>query len=120
MDGPVRDLVAWQKGKALCLRVYEITGRVTFPESERFGLISQMRRAAVSIPSNLAEGYGRGGAVFRNHVTISLGSLRELQTQMEISLDLGFISNEDWTSFCEISGEAGKVLWGLKTSLSRE
>ena len=79
-----RDLVAWQKGMNLAERTYAVTAG--FPDTEKFGLVSQMRRAAVSVPANIAEGFGRfRKAEFRRFLEIAIGSLFELQTLAELA-----------------------------------
>lgn len=84
------DLVAWQKSYKLVLTVYKLTRG--FPTDERFGLTSQVRRAAVSVPSNIAEGWGRGSrADYVRFVEIARGSIYELQTQMKLAADLEYI-----------------------------
>ena len=93
------DLQIWQKGMDLTMNIYEITK--FFPEVEKFGLVSQMRRAAVSIPSNIAEGYGRyNKKEFLNFLRIAKGSLCELDTQLIIAAKLEFISNECFDDLC--------------------
>ncbi len=88
-----KDLKVWIKGIELVKSIYEITN--LFPSNEQFGLTSQMRRAAVSIPSNIAEGCGRNSDKELIHfLYISLGSATELETQIIISKDLGFLENE--------------------------
>ena len=85
-----KDLKVWQKSYNLCLRVYRISA--TFPKEERYGLTSQIRRSAVSIPSKIAEGYGRKTtADYLRMLYISYGSICELETQILIAGDLGFI-----------------------------
>ena len=82
-----RDLVVWQKAMTLVSSVYQLTR--SFPDFERFGLTSQIQRAAVSIPSNIAEGQGRlATKEFRQFLGIARGSLKELETQLLISIDL--------------------------------
>lgn len=84
-----RDLEVWRKGVQLSLAVYRLTA--DFPDSERFGLTSQMRRCSVSIPSNIAEGHARlSTREYLRYLSISLGSLAELETQLHISSELGF------------------------------
>ena len=78
-----RDLVVWQKGMDLAVAVYKATEK--FPKSEMFGLTSQVRRAGVSIPSNVAEGKAIGGLSYPRHVKVALGSEAELQTQVELA-----------------------------------
>ena len=87
-------LLVWQEGMNIVELVYQITS--TFPSSEKFGLISQMQRCAVSIPSNIAEGAARGSdKEFARFLKIARGSLSELETQLLISERLGFITNAD-------------------------
>ncbi len=82
-----RDLNVWREGIALTVAVYELTGK--FPAHERFGLVSQMRRCAISVPSNIAEGHARlSTRDFLRHLSISLGSLAELETQIYLSQEL--------------------------------
>ena len=91
--GDFRKLEVWQKSQRLVSSVYRVTG--TFPAAERYGLSSQMRRAAVSISANLAEGCGRMGAVeLRRFVRISLGSLSELECELLLATDLQFLKSE--------------------------
>jgi len=84
-----QDLLVWQRGMALVKSVYSFSDR--FPEKERFGLTGQMRRCAVSVPSNIAEGWGRGkNKFFGSHLRIARGSLYELETQYLIAVELGY------------------------------
>lgn len=86
-----RDLIIWQKGIEFVKQIYLETAR--FPDSERYGLINQLRRAAVSVPSNIAEGQARQHTgEFRQFLFIALGSIAELETQIIISQRLGFLS----------------------------
>ena len=86
-----KDLVVWQKAYKLALEIYGITK--DFPRFETYGLVQQMRRAAVSLPSNIAEGYGRKHkAEYRQFLSIAYGSLSELETQYLLAIDLGYIS----------------------------
>ena len=90
-----RDLKVWQEAMVLAEWIYRVTAG--FPDSERYGLIAQMRRAAVSVPSNIAEGYGRKTPRQRHHfLENALGSLFELETQSELSSRLGFAGNTDF------------------------
>lgn len=92
---PHEKLDAWQLAKALAAQVYKMTSG--FPKEERFGLVDQMRRAAVSVMSNLAEGCGRMSARDQAHFSqIAFGSLLELEAQYQLSLDLGFLRNDDY------------------------
>ena len=97
------NLVAWQQAIALVKAVYTLSGR--FPRSETYGLISQMRRAAVSVPANLAEGVGRSGARDRiQFFVIARGSLTELDTYIVLAKELGYASDTS-----EIEGILDKV-----------
>jgi four helix bundle protein len=88
-----RDLMVWQKAMSLVTEVYAITGN--FPSSEMYGLTSQIRRSAVSVPSNIAEGYGRNSTGdYKRFLQIAVGSLFELQTQIEISFNLNYITKD--------------------------
>ncbi|WP_299441966.1 four helix bundle protein [uncultured Aquimarina sp.] len=86
-----KDLEIWKKSRVFCSSIYDITSR--FPETEKFGLTNQLRRAAVSIPSNIAEGSSRqSNKDFARYLQITLGSAYEIETQLLISLDLKFIN----------------------------
>lgn len=86
-----RDLIVWQKAHRLTLSVYKVTK--DFPSHEQYGLTSQMRRAAVSIASNIAEGFGRSSAKDKDHFYVmASASVRELQSQLSLASDLGYIS----------------------------
>ncbi len=109
-----RDLIAWQKAMDLVTHIYEITKK--FPDDERYGLVSQMRRCAVSIPSNIAEGQARNSkGQFLQFVGIARGSVAELTTQILISQRLGYLSEPDLT--IDKAGEVGRILSGLANSL---
>ncbi len=112
-----RDLIAWQKAMDLVEGVYRISKR--FPASERFGLLSQIRRAAVSIPSNIAEGQGRGATrEFGQFLKIAYGSLREVETQLMISQRLGYAEESDVNKLLDVSAEVGRLINGLMKSLT--
>ena len=90
-----------------------------FPKTELYGLTSQLRRAAVSIPANLAEGHCRRSTkAYANHVSIAIGSHGELETCVELSLRLGFLSVEERTRILGISDSVGRLLNGLHRALS--
>ena len=113
-----RDLVVWQKAMLLVESVYSLTRQ--FPEDEKFGLTSQIRRAAVSIPSNIAEGQGRyHTSDYIRFLTIARGSLHEVDTQFEIALRLGFLSPNDAQEVISLLHETGRLLNGLIQSLRR-
>ena len=113
-----RDLEVWQKSMRLAKRVYQITQK--FPSDERFGLTNQLCRAAVSVPSNLAEGHARfGSGEFSRFISITMGSVAEIETQILLSNDLGYITSEITQ---EVLGELdaiGKMLRGFAKSIQR-
>jgi four helix bundle protein len=113
-----RDLVAWQKSMTLAEVIYRETAG--FPKEERYGLTAQMRRAAVSIPSNIAEGQGRRSSdeEFARFLRIALGSSSELDTQLEVASRLGFISAASTGRVRPQLEEVGRVLSGLLRSKS--
>jgi four helix bundle protein len=112
-----RDLIAWQKSKALAKRIYMITGQM--PASERFGLTLQMRRAAVSIPSNIAEGYARQAtADYLRHLRIARGSLAELDTQVGLAIELEMMKRD--RELDELLLEEDRILQGLIRSIQRQ
>lgn len=93
-----KDLRIWQNGKNLTIEIYRLTDNL--PRNEEFGLISQMRRAAVSIPANIAEGFNRDQTKeFKRYLPIALGSCAELETFIEIVKDLNYISFEQFEDF---------------------
>lgn len=109
-----RDLIAWQKAMDLAKQIYRLT--TSMPDSERFGLTSQMRRAAVSIPSNIAEGYARQSLTdYLRFLRIARGSLAELETQLILSEQLALLQAP--TSLAELQRETDRVLQGLIRSL---
>ena len=107
-----RDLIVWQKSMDLVTLVYIKT--VQFPTDEKFGLISQIKRSAISIPSSIAEGYGRNYRKdYSRFLQIARGSLFENQTQLEIAVNLSFIKTEDLKEIKELSIEVEKMLNSL-------
>ena len=110
-----KDLVVWQKAMDLVVAVYKLTK--SFPTTELYGLTSQMQRAVVSIPSNIAEGQAlKQTQAYVRHLAIASGSLAELETQLEIANCLGYLSLESRLVF-EQAGEVGRMLVGLRRSL---
>ena len=107
-----KDLIVWQKSIMLCTMIYQVTEN--FPREEIYGLTSQMRRAAVSIPSNIAEGRGRGTKKdFAQFLRIALGSSAELQTQLEIAKNLRKTATLDYTNLDNILVEVIKMLHSM-------
>ncbi len=114
-----RDLMVWKKGLDLVETVYRLTR--DFPTEELYGLTSQMRRAAVSIPSNIAEGQGRAADTeFLRFLKIAYGSLRELETQAYIAERLEYITHDVCTAFIESTNELGRLLNGLMNTLKKD
>jgi four helix bundle protein len=115
--GGYKDLLVWQKGIALVKLVYELTR--TFPPDERFGLVSQMRRAAVSVPSNLAEGQARHTTgEFIQFVSHAEGSVAELDTQLIIAVELGYCSDDSASGAFALLNELRRMLNALRRKLS--
>lgn len=111
-----RDLVAWQRGMQLARTVYAWTA--TFPRDERFGLISQLRRAGASVPANIAEGFGTGSTKgFLRHLRIARGSLAEVDTLSELSEQA--LRNQRTPALLEAIDSAARPLQGLIASLER-
>src|SRR5216117_3249391 len=120
-SGPIRgyrDLIVWQDSMDLVVAIYRITA--TFPKDERFSLVSQLRRAAVSVPSNIAEGQGRSRTGdYLRHLSVAVGSLSEVETQVQIACRLDYITAEDQTRLLDSCTAIGKMLGGLIRSLRR-
>jgi four helix bundle protein len=111
-----QELIAWQKGIALVTEVYEATR--SFPRDEIYGLTSQLRRAAVSIPSNIAEGQGRASSgEFVQFLCHARGSLYEVETQVIVASNLKYLSQTQRDSLDEKISELGRILNGLITSI---
>ena len=109
-------LDVWQRAVAFAGKVYERTGE--FPDGERFGLVSQVRRAAVSVSSNIAEGSGRGtGKEFIRFLDIACGSLMEVVSQLQIAVNQKFLKMEDHQSLCADAEELARMLSGLRSSV---
>ena len=113
-----RDLDAWQLGMAFAELVYGLTN--AFPVEERFGLTSQLRRAAVSIPSHVAEGHQHPTRAYRHYVTIALGSQAECETQLELARRLRLAPEERIAPVIEFAARLGRVLHGLSRSLPKD
>ena len=111
-----RGLKVWQLSMTLVVEIYRITG--SFPRSEQFGLTSQLRRASVSIPSNIGEGKRRKKeAVFLDHLDIALGSQAEVEVQLEVAQRVGFLAARDYERVQAIAEEVGRMLNGLISSM---
>jgi four helix bundle protein len=111
-----RDLVAWQRAKDLSVAVYKATA--DFPKSEIYGLTAQIRRASVSVFSNIAEGQGRiSKGEFLQFLGHARGSLLELRSQLEVSVDLGFLSKEEFGRLDDTASHVQRLINGLIDSL---
>ena len=111
-----KDLIVWQKGIELVKNIYLLTN--TFPNSEQFGLVAQMRRCVISIPSNIAEGCGRNSDKELIHfLYVALGSSSELETQIIISVELNFSENEKATECLNLLNEIIKMITSLIKSI---
>ena len=111
-----RDLRAWKAAKALAIRCYQATNQ--FPKAEEYGLKSQIRRAAVSVPANIAEGSGRySDRDFVRFIRIARGSVSELETLIAIASDLGYLNAREARALQTNAGNVGKMLSGLARSL---
>ena len=107
-----RDLIAWQKAKAIALEIYRCTR--SFPREEMYGLTQQMRRAAVSVPSNIAEGKGRHShKELVQFLYLARGSLLELETQLSIAHELSYVNASVFRTIGDLLGEEGRILNGL-------
>jgi four helix bundle protein len=113
-----RDLTVWQKAMELAVTVYTTSEKL--PRSEVYGLTSQIRRAVVSIPSNIAEGKAIGGQSYRRHLKIAIGSESELQTQIELARRLKMLNDRDAQSVIEQTSEVGRMLAALLKALPRD
>ena len=120
MNAPVKaytDLIAWQKAIALVTEIYRITR--SFPKDEIYGLTAQLRRAAVSIPSNIAEGQGRlTSGEFKHFLGNARGSLFEVQSQIHVARNLDYLPADDANRLLEQSNEVGRIINGLLRSLN--
>ena len=104
-----KDLTVWQKSIELCEEVYRVTEK--FPKSELYGIVSQMRRCSISIPSNIAEGQRRGHkAEFVQFLRVSFGSGAELETQLVIALRVGYLQDQDFQKLNNLLEEIMKML----------
>jgi four helix bundle protein len=109
-------LVVWEKAVQLCTAIYLLTQK--FPREELYGLTNQLRRASVSIPSNIAEGYGRGTRdQYKQFLSIAFGSYMELQTQLTIAVRPGFLEPSEFEKVEMLASEVGKMLSAILNKL---
>ena len=109
------ELKVWQKAHKLVLGIYKLSK--SFPEEEKYGLVSQMRRSAVSINANIAEGYMKGKNEFLRYLEIARGSLEETKYYFILSNDLGYCDDPQINALSELADEVGRMLFHLKRSL---
>ncbi|CAN5841936.1 four helix bundle protein [soil metagenome] len=113
-----KDLLVWQRAMNLVTNVYNLIK--TFPKEEIYGLSGQLRRAIVSVPSNIAEGQGRDSVKeFIHYLSISYGSLMEVETQLQIAANLGYLKQVEVDKLLEQTAEVGRLLNGLSRSLRK-
>ena len=118
MGDSYRDLVAWRKAMNLVTEIYKTT--LTFPPYELYGLSNQLRRAAVSIPSNIAEGQARfSSKEFHHFLSLARGSLAEIETQLMVAQNLGYLRPEQNGVLLGEAAELGRILNGLIASIKR-
>ena len=122
MGGSMRtykDLMIWQKAMSFVTEIYTTTK--TFPRDEHWGLVSQIRRSSVSIPCNIAEGYGRNSTKdYTRFLRITMGSIYEIQTQLEISKNLEYLHNNTFENLYELSREIERMLSSLIKKIREE
>lgn len=113
-----RDLIVWQKAMMLAKLCYEVTR--TFPKSELFGMMSQIRRAAASVPANIAEGRCRSHVrEYLHHLSIARGSLAEVETHLILSKEVQLLDESNLRECLDLASEIGRMLAGLRASLER-
>jgi len=116
MGQSYHDLVAWQKAMDLVTDIYQATK--AFPIEERYGLVNQLRRAAVSVPSNIAEGQARFSAKeFCRFLSMARGSLVEIETQLQIAINLRYLTECQGANLLKAAAELGRILNGLLASI---
>ena len=112
------DLIVWQKSMELVTAIYQVSQK--FPKEEIFGLTSQIRRAAVSIPSNIAEGRGKSSVgEFQQFLYHARGSLAEVETQLLIAINLGYLTKEEVPHIMELIARVGRLLHGLLSAIKK-
>ncbi|MDD3645936.1 MAG: four helix bundle protein [Candidatus Gracilibacteria bacterium] len=112
MNGGYKNLLVWRKSIELSSKIYKIT--TGFPKEEIYGITNQIRRCSVSIPSNIAEGYGRNGeGEYKQFLGISRGSSNELETQLIIANNIGYLDNDSLEEILKLLSEIQKILYTL-------
>jgi len=113
-----KELIAYSKSYELVKDIYKITNK--FPKEELYGITTQIRRSAISVPSNIAEGYMRGHKEYIQFLKIALGSCAELETQLSLSKDLGFCSEADFRAAFDLNEEVLKLIKSYLNKLSEK
>ena len=112
-----KDLIVWRKSDELAIEVYKITKK--FPKDEIYGITSQLRRAALSIPTNIAEGYARkGDKELARFLGIAIGSMAETEYLLDFSMRLGYITEPEYIKIENLRREVGKLLWNFYKKVS--
>lgn len=113
------DLIAWQKARVLTKEVYELTRKQPFAND--FGLCGQIQRAVVSIMSNIAEGFERGGRVeFHQFLVVAKASCAEVRSILYVALDIGYINSEDFNKVNDLALEVGRIIGGMRASVQKQ
>lgn len=113
------DLIAWQKARVLTRMIYETTRKGPF--SKDFGLSNQVQRAAVSIMSNLAEGFDRGGrAEFHQFLSTAKASSAEVRSQLYVALDAGYLDQQEFTNLLKMANEVSRIVGGLRSAVKKQ
>ena len=113
------DLIAWQKARILTREIYDATKRDAF--SKDFALVNQIRRASVSIMSNIAEGFERGGRnEFHQFLVIAKASCAEVRSQLYIAYDVGYLPQQDFNRLMNLAREVSRIIGGLRASVDRQ
>ena len=116
-ESKYESLFAWQKSHELAIKIYKSTA--TFPKEEVFGITSQLRRASLSVPTNIAEGYARQNSnIFRNFLDIAYGSLVETKYLLKFSVEVGLLDQETAVELTSLAEETGAILWKLNLTVN--
>ena len=118
-SGSFEDLITWKKARVLSREIYQISRNVNF--SKDFPLVDQIRRAAISILSNIAEGFERGSrSEFHQFLVIAKGSCGEIRSQLYVALDVGYLSKDEFQKLYALADEVGKILGGLRLAVRKQ
>jgi len=122
MEAKIRrfeDLVAWQKARELTKQIYVLSSKGAFGKD--YGLRDQIRRASVSVMSNLAEGFDRGGrAEFHQFLVVAKGSCAEVRSQLYVAMDTGYLSKDDFGAVSNLASEVSRIVSGLRSAVERQ